>query len=242
MSKYLYAIIKSGNREYKVTPGKLVKYQRLEAEPGDRVEFDQVLRVVNGDQVISGEPLIEGARVRARVVKHEHEKSIIVFRLKRRILFHRKSKHRLSFTRLKIDEIVVGDEVFNKSNTDPRKIRQARATARRAAVAKRPDSPKPKPVSRPAQPEPTRSVIENNTRPVDEPRSVAPQANTRMNRSWLVIAAVLLLVVLVYVWNREPSPPILDKPVTVAKPQPADVHLRKTGPVDNPNTPAQPPD
>lgn len=245
MSKNLYAIIKSGSREYKVTPGKSVKYERLDAEPGDSVEFDQISRVVNGDQVVNGEPCIEGARVRAHVVKHENEKGIIVFRLKRRILFHRKSKHRLSFTKLKIDEIIVDDIVFNKSNTDPRKIKKAQASARQAGTvaAKRPNISKPKPV----QPEPTRSVTEKNTRPAVESHTVKSQpgtlhANPRINGIWLLTAAVLVLGILGYVWNSEPSPPSQDKPVTVAKPQPADVRLRSTRSVDNPNTPAQPPD
>ena len=281
MSKYLYAIIKNGKREYKAVPGKFVRYDRLDAEPGDSVEFDQISQVVNSDRVINGEPLVEGARVRAHVVKHEKEKGIIVFRLKRRMLFHRKSNHRLTFTRIKIDEIVVGDEVFNKSNSNPRKIRQASAAARRAAVAKQPDSPNSKPEIRPVQTEPASSVVEKNSRPVqtepaspvgekntssvqiesttpvaekntetvDKPYFVTPQANTpqesiQVNRTWLLIIAVLLLLLgfLVYVWNSEPSLPMQDEQVTVETPQPDDVDLRKTSPVDNLNTPAQPPD
>ncbi|MDH5765730.1 MAG: 50S ribosomal protein L21 [Gammaproteobacteria bacterium] len=155
----VYAIIKSGKREYKATPGKVLVYYQLDAEPGDSVVFDQVSRVVNDDHVIHGEPLIEGASVHARVIKHEKEKGIIVFRLNRRMLFHRKNKHRLTFTRLRIEEIIVGDESFNKSSANPRKIRQAQANARREAVAKQPDREIAQPVHGLVDQELTASVI-----------------------------------------------------------------------------------
>ncbi|MDH5327887.1 MAG: 50S ribosomal protein L21, partial [Gammaproteobacteria bacterium] len=131
MSKHLFAIIKSGNREYNARPGKVLRYHRIEAEPGETVEFETISKVVNGDNVIVGEPLIQGAIVRARVVKHENRKGTIVFRLKRRILYHRKSKHRFSFTKIKIDEIIINDLVLNIKDADSRKIKRALSSARK---------------------------------------------------------------------------------------------------------------
>ncbi len=132
MKKNLYAIVKSGHREYKLTPGKSMRYAPLEAGPGDPYQFSQIVKVVVGDQVIVGDPCIEGACVRATVVGDERERGTIIFRLKRRIQYHRKSKHRLRYTRLKINEIAVGDAVFKIDDIDPRKLKRLEAAMKKA--------------------------------------------------------------------------------------------------------------
>lgn len=166
---HLYAIIKTGGREYRVAPGKTVKFERLEAEPGEIIEFGEVCTLVNGDQTVSGQPIVEGARVRAQVVRHGQEKGIIVFKMKRRRLYQKKHDRLRQFTILKIDEINLGDDVFGKHDTDPRKIKKAIAAAKAVEIKKTKIAEPNKPEARPA-------VVETAAAkaPIEKPPVVKP--------------------------------------------------------------------
>ncbi|MDR2366916.1 MAG: 50S ribosomal protein L21 [Deltaproteobacteria bacterium] len=98
----MYAIIKSGGRQYKVTEGQVVWVNLLSAEPGSEVSLGDVLFVANGDEVRSGRPLVDGASVKAQVLNHAKDKKILVFKKKRRKGYHKAQGHRQDYTALKI--------------------------------------------------------------------------------------------------------------------------------------------
>jgi len=103
----MYAVIKSGGRQYKVEPGQVVRVDKLEAQVGETVSLDQVLLVKDGDSLKAGAPLLDGATVSATVVEQDRGKKIIVFKKKRRQGYQKKQGHRQDYTALKINAINV---------------------------------------------------------------------------------------------------------------------------------------
>jgi len=102
----MYAVIKTGGKQYRVTEGQRLCVERLEGNPGDKLTFDQVL-LVSGDSVKVGSPLVAGAKVSAEIVLQDRAKKVVVFKLRRRKNYRRKQGHRQPFTELKITGIEV---------------------------------------------------------------------------------------------------------------------------------------
>ena len=90
----MYAIIRTGGKQYQVAAGDRLKVEKLEGEVGSTVELQDVLLVVNGDNVSVGRPLVEGAKVSATIVEQGRQKKIIVFKKKRRKGYQVKRGHR----------------------------------------------------------------------------------------------------------------------------------------------------
>lgn len=104
----MYAIIKTGGKQYRVAPGDVLRVERLPGERGDEVQLDQVLMVTDdGGEVRLGAPLVENASVKGLIVRQGQAKKIIVFKKKRRKNYRRKQGHRQLFTALQIKEIIV---------------------------------------------------------------------------------------------------------------------------------------
>ncbi len=103
----MFAIIERGGKQYRVSPGDVIEIEKLPADEGVEVELDRVLLTAQDEDVRLGTPYIEGARVRAQVLKHGRGKKIIVMKFKKRRNYRRKKGHRQPFTALKIKEIVV---------------------------------------------------------------------------------------------------------------------------------------
>jgi large subunit ribosomal protein L21 len=103
----MYAIIQTGGKQYKVSPGDLVDVEKLEAEVGQRVEIIQVLIVSSEDGVKVGTPTLRGAKVIAQVVRHGRGPKIRVFKKKRRKGYRKTIGHRQWFTTLRIEEVQV---------------------------------------------------------------------------------------------------------------------------------------
>ena len=103
----MYAVFRTGGKQFRAEPGKKIRVPSLEIEPGESVTFDDVLLASDGSQVQVGSPTVEGAKVKAEVVRHGRDRKIIVFRRKRRKKMRRKQGHRQGFTELKIEEILV---------------------------------------------------------------------------------------------------------------------------------------
>ena len=99
----MYAIIKTGSKQYRVAEGDVIQVEKLHVEEGKEVTFDHVLMVSDGQEVKVGAPLIEGAQVTATVQGHGRGKKIIVYKHKKN--YHKKQGHRQDFTRLHIDKI-----------------------------------------------------------------------------------------------------------------------------------------
>ena len=102
----MYAIIETGGKQYKVTEGQMIDVELLKADVGGTVELDRVLLIGEGDNVTTGNPVVEGARVTATVSKIGRAKKVIVFKYKSKTRYRRKNGHRQSFTTLSIDKIL----------------------------------------------------------------------------------------------------------------------------------------
>jgi large subunit ribosomal protein L21 len=105
----MYAIIRSGDKQFRAEPGRTVRLPSIDAEVGDTVTFDQVL-VAGGDDgdIKLGSPVVDGASVTGVIERHGKGRKIIVFKWKRRKNYRRKQGHRQKFTEVRIDEIRLG--------------------------------------------------------------------------------------------------------------------------------------
>ena len=101
----MYAIIQTGGKQYKVTEGSVLKVEKLNAHPGDRLTLDQVLMISDGDNVKVGNPVVPNAQVTAVVLEQGKEKKIVVFKYKRRKNYRRKQGHRQPYTKIKVEKI-----------------------------------------------------------------------------------------------------------------------------------------
>ncbi len=101
----MYAVIKTGGKQYVVNEGDTIKVEKLTGEVGSTIEVGSVLAVGVGESVKIGTPTVEGASVKAEVLEHDRDKKIIVFKKKKRKGYSRKQGHRQDYTSLKISEI-----------------------------------------------------------------------------------------------------------------------------------------
>jgi len=104
----MYAIFRTAGKQFRAEPGRRIQIPLLEAEPGARLTFDEVLLGSDGQHVKAGTPVIAGAKVTAEVLRHGKEKKIIVFKFKRRKNYARKQGHRQKFTEIRIDSVELG--------------------------------------------------------------------------------------------------------------------------------------
>jgi large subunit ribosomal protein L21 len=103
----VYAVLKSGARQYRAKVGETILVDRLSAEVGQQLEMDKVLLIADGERVEVGRPTIEGARVLATVVAQEKGPKIRIFKYHPRKRYRRRAGHRQRYTRLRVDEIVM---------------------------------------------------------------------------------------------------------------------------------------
>ena len=104
----MYAVIKTGGKQYRVSEGDSLKIEKLETAAGDDLEFDQVLMVADGDQIKVGTPVVEGGRVTATVESHGRADKVRIFKMRRRKNSRRSMGHRQSYTQVKITGISAG--------------------------------------------------------------------------------------------------------------------------------------
>lgn len=101
----MYAVIKTGGKQYRVEEGDTLRIEKLEIGVGETLEFDQVLLVVNGENVSIGQPLVDGAKVTAEVMAQGRHKKIRIVKLRRRKHSRKQQGHRQWFTEVKITGI-----------------------------------------------------------------------------------------------------------------------------------------
>jgi large subunit ribosomal protein L21 len=101
----MYAIIATGGKQYKVSEGDVVTVEKLGAEAGDKVVFDQVLLVSNDGKIQTGAPTVSGATVEAEVLRQMRDKKVIVMKYKPKTGYKRKNGHRQYMTQVKISKI-----------------------------------------------------------------------------------------------------------------------------------------
>jgi large subunit ribosomal protein L21 len=101
----MYAIIESGGKQYRVTPGETLEVETLEGKVGDTISLPRVLMIQEDKGAQIGNPVLHGAVVKAEVMAHGRQAKVVVFKKKRRKNYRRTKGHRQSFTRLKVTGI-----------------------------------------------------------------------------------------------------------------------------------------
>ena len=101
----MYAIIWTGGKQYRVQEGDVINIEKLNGQPGDMVTFEEVLAVGSEDGIKIGTPVLQGAKVDAKVLGHGKGKKIIVYKYKAKKGYRRKQGHRQPFTRVEISKI-----------------------------------------------------------------------------------------------------------------------------------------
>jgi large subunit ribosomal protein L21 len=101
----MYALVEIKGKQYKATEGSILKVDRFETEPGNKLEFDSVLLVSDEKKVQVGQPYVKGVKVKAVVEEHGKDKKILVFKYKRRKNYRRTRGHRQQFSLLRVEEI-----------------------------------------------------------------------------------------------------------------------------------------
>ena len=103
----MYAVIRSGGKQYKVTPGQTIRLEKVAGDAGSKVELGNVLLVENEGNIQVGSPLVANAKIQATVLEHDRAKKILVFKKKRKKQYRRTQGHRQDYTAVRIDSITV---------------------------------------------------------------------------------------------------------------------------------------
>jgi large subunit ribosomal protein L21 len=101
----MYAVVKSGGKQYRVQEGQTVRVEKIEGSVGSEVQLNDVLMVSDGENVTVGQPVLENAAVSGRIVAQDKARKVLVFKYKRRKRYRRKQGHRQRLTAIKIDSI-----------------------------------------------------------------------------------------------------------------------------------------
>ena len=101
----MYAVIKTGGKQYRVVPGEKIKIEQIPADVGAQVVLDQVLMVANGEAVTLGNPLVSGANVSATVLAHGRGEKVKIFKMRRRKHYQKTQGHRQNYTEIRVDAI-----------------------------------------------------------------------------------------------------------------------------------------
>ncbi len=101
----MFAVIKTGGKQYKVEAGTTLKVEKLEVEDGKDITFDEVLLIADGENITVGKPFVKGAKVVAKIASHGRAKKIIVFKYKNKTRYSVKRGHRQHFTEIEITDI-----------------------------------------------------------------------------------------------------------------------------------------
>ena len=101
----MYAVIKTGGKQYRVVPGEKLKVEQIPADIGSEIVLDQVLLVGDGDAIKVGQPLVAGASVVTKVLSHGRGVKVKIFKMRRRKHYQKHQGHRQNFTELSIESI-----------------------------------------------------------------------------------------------------------------------------------------
>ncbi len=105
----VYAVFRTGGKQYRVSPGDRLRVERLDAQVGDVIDFDQVLLVGDGTDIRIGKPLVPGGKVQGKVLGQGRTKKIEIVKFKRRAHYRRTAGHRQPYTEVEITSISGGD-------------------------------------------------------------------------------------------------------------------------------------
>ncbi len=103
----MYAVIKTGGKQYRVAAGEKIKVEQMPADVGQDIVLEEVLAVVNGEDAKFGTPLVDGAKVTAKVLSHGRHDKVRIFKMRRRKHYQKHQGHRQNYTELQIETISV---------------------------------------------------------------------------------------------------------------------------------------
>lgn len=139
----MYAVIRTGGKQYRVTPGDVIEVEKLSGEAGEIIQISEVLMLGGEGAAQIGAPVVSGASIAAEIIEQKRGTKIIVFKKKRRKNYRRKKGHRQHLTALRITEILTGGKQPSKTAAKPAADKpKAKAPAKKPA-AKKPASKKP---------------------------------------------------------------------------------------------------
>jgi len=101
----MYAVVKTGGKQYRVTPGQKFKVEQIPADIGSEIVLDQVLMLADGNSVTVGAPLVSGASVTAKVLSQGRGKKVTIFKMRRRKHYQKHQGHRQNYTELEVQSI-----------------------------------------------------------------------------------------------------------------------------------------
>jgi large subunit ribosomal protein L21 len=101
----MYAVIKTGGKQYKVVAGEKIKVEQIAADVGQEIVLDEVLAIGSGADIKLGTPLVEGASVKATVVAHGRHDKVRIFKMRRRKHYQKRQGHRQNYTELEIGAV-----------------------------------------------------------------------------------------------------------------------------------------
>ncbi len=110
----MFAIIRTGGKQYRIEPGDILAVERLRGAPGDKIDFQEVLLIDDGENTLLGTPCLEKALVKAELIGEFKDDKVIVFKKKRRKQYKKKRGHRQVQTRVKILEIIPDIEKYRE--------------------------------------------------------------------------------------------------------------------------------
>ena len=199
----MYAVIESGGKQYRVELGTELAVDRLDAQPGQTIEFDRVLLIADGDEAAIGRPTVDGGRVTADVVRQDRGAKIVVFKYRPKARSRVKQGHRADLTILRVADIELGRKSARKLAADARTERErlasaaAEAAATQAAAdkalaaklakdaaAEAAPTPEPKTTAKAKTPAKPKTTVEPKTTAKAEPKTTAkPKPKTTTSRT-----------------------------------------------------------
>ena len=143
----VYAVVKTGGKQYRVSPGDLIDVEKLPTYTGATVELSEVLLISRDGEVTVGSPLVPDAKVVGEVEDQGRGKKLVVFKFKAKTRYRKKTGHRQSYTRLRVKDILIGETSLAPPESSPeppkrRRTPSAKATVEAASVASE-SSPEP---------------------------------------------------------------------------------------------------
>ncbi len=159
----MFAVIKTGGKQYRVQQGDVLEIEKLDIEAGKKVIFDEVLLVENNGETLIGTPYVDRVQVKAVVLESFKDQKVIVFKKKRRKQYKRKTGHRQQLIRVKIEEILAGGKAVSKEKPAEKQKAPAEKTAEKIATPKTKDRVKAETADKPKPKAPAKKKAETKT-------------------------------------------------------------------------------
>jgi large subunit ribosomal protein L21 len=161
----MFAVIKTGGKQYRVQQGDVLEIEKLDIEAGKKVTFDEVLLVENNGETLIGTPYVDRVQVKAVVLESFKDQKVIIFKKKRRKQYKRKTGHRQQLIRVKIEEILAGGKAVPKEKPAEKLKPKAPAEkpAEKAATPKAKDRVKAETADKPKSKTPAKKKAETKT-------------------------------------------------------------------------------